>query len=228
MQQKMNFEKVSEILKNKGISFEVISFTDEVIAARTEDTSIDHNYDPKNAIKTLVIKSKDGFKAVILKGNDKIDSTKLESIVGKWTVAGEEVLLNEFGFIPGTVCPLALDLPILIDENVMEMPVWSMGTGEIKKGFNVKKDEVVGVLDFEKVTISVKSNTMKFIVDNSLFDKLPGLKIGVLVARNIDNTKSSGISNNSSKLDENLLQKRIDLWHEALTNVGIDCKLILI
>ena len=158
--QKMNLEKVSEILKNKGIGFEVITFTDEAIAARSEDTSIDHNYDPKNAIKTLVIKTKDGFKAIILKGEEKIDSAKLEAVVGKWTVVSEEILLNEFGFIPGTVCPLALDLPILVDENAMEMSVWSVGTGEIKMGFNVKKDEVMAILKCElgKFAITVTTN----------------------------------------------------------------------
>ncbi|MBP9817674.1 tyrosine--tRNA ligase [Candidatus Shapirobacteria bacterium] len=152
----MNFEVVSKILEDKGIDFEVITFTDEVIAAREVDTSADHNYDPKNAIKTLVIRTKDGFKAVVLKGSEKIDGELLETIVGKWSVIDEKTLLEEFGFVPGTVCPLALEIPILIDKSVLQLETWSMGTGDIFKGFNINKAEVAQKLKFSDVEIALK------------------------------------------------------------------------
>lgn len=150
------FIEVSEKLKALGINFEVIIFTDEVIAAREKDTSVDHNYDPKNAIKTLVVTTKDGFKAIVLKGSEKIDGQLLENIVGKWSVVDEDTLFEEFGFVPGTVCPLALDLPIIMDENVMNLEIISMGTGEIKKGFNIKKEDMVAHLKFQTAKISAK------------------------------------------------------------------------
>lgn len=151
------FVEISEKLRGLGIDFEVITFTDEVIAARETDTSVDHNYDPKTAVKTLVIKTKNGFKAVALKGSEKIDGILLENMVGKWSVINEKTLLDEFGFVPGTVCPLALEIPMIIDESLLSMPVWSMGTGEVKKGFNIKRDEIIKVLKFETAKIVAKT-----------------------------------------------------------------------
>lgn len=152
-----NFEEIANQLREKGINFEVITFTDEVISARDKDTSVDKNYDPKNAIKTLIIKTKDGYKAIILDGSEKIDEALLEKKVGKWSVVDEETLVKEFDILPGTVCPLILDIPILVDERVLEREVWSMGSGDIKIGLNVMKDDVVKAITFEKVKISLDS-----------------------------------------------------------------------
>jgi len=49
-----DFEKVKNLLIEKGIAFEVVEFPDEVISARLEDNSLTKNFDPKNSIKTLV------------------------------------------------------------------------------------------------------------------------------------------------------------------------------
>ena len=152
-----NFTEISNTLKALGIDFEVITFTDEVVSARTVDTSVDHNYNPKNAIKTLVITTKDGFKAVVLDGNEKIDSQSLESLVGKWSVVDEDTLQSEFGFVPGTVCPLVLGVPLIVDENMINKDVWSMGSGEIKIGLNVKSADILKVMKFEKAIITQKA-----------------------------------------------------------------------
>jgi|GEM_PF-32456 len=155
-----SFEDISKKLKELNIKYEVVTFTDEVVSAREEDTSIDHNYDPKNAIKTLVIKTKGGFKAVILRGSEKIDNNLLEKIVGKWTVVDEDTLTNEFGFIPGTVCPVVLEIPIIVDENVLKLDILSMGSGNLSKGFNIKREEMVEVIKFETAKLSL--NVEKF------------------------------------------------------------------
>lgn len=161
------FKSVTDKLIGFGLRFEEITFEDEVISARDKDTSVDHNYEPRNAIKTLVVKTKDDFFGIILRGDQKIYDKKLTAILGKWSVIDEKTLLDKFGFIPGTVCPLVLNIPLLVDEDALNMPVWSMGAGDIKKGINVKSEEILKVIKFEQVDISHKN-----IMNNTFDEKL--------------------------------------------------------
>lgn len=144
------FETVKTSLESKGVKFEEVHFTDTAISARTEDTSVDHNYDPESAIKTLIVSTKEGYKGVILKGSDRIDQSKLKSIIGKWQVVDSDTLQKEFGFAPGTICPIGLDIPIFIDETAIPMKVWSMGAGAVDKGVNIAVEEVLKHLPFYK------------------------------------------------------------------------------
>lgn len=152
-----SFETVKAKLEEKGVPFEEITFTDEAVSARISDTSFEHNYNPENAIKTIVISTKEGFKAVILKGSDRIDQPKLKSIVGKWNIVDGQTLENDIGFIPGTICPLDLDMQILVDEDVLLLNVWSMGAGTINKGLNVTTENAVKYLGkYQKVSVKQK------------------------------------------------------------------------
>lgn len=145
------FESVKSTLIKKNIPFEIVSFTDIAVSARTSDTSIDHNYNPENSIKTLVVSTKEGQKAVILRGNDRIDQAKLKAIVGKWSVVNQIELENTLGYIAGTICPLDLDLPILVDESAKNLLTWSMGAGANDKGFNVQSDIAINNLSNCKI-----------------------------------------------------------------------------
>jgi len=141
-----SFDSIKAKLEEKGIIFEVVTFTDIAVSARTTDTSTDHNYNPANSIKTLIISTKDGFTGVILKGSDRVDQPKLKAIVGKWKVVDSETLQSDLGYIPGTICPLDLDLPLLIDEAATTLDTWSMGAGANDKGFNVKTEVALKAL----------------------------------------------------------------------------------
>jgi prolyl-tRNA editing enzyme YbaK/EbsC (Cys-tRNA(Pro) deacylase) len=150
-----SFESVVQKLLFKGMSFEKIVFTDTAISARISDTSVDKNYDPNKAIKTLIISVKDYFKAVILRGSDRVDQVKLKALVGKWSVVDAETLAEKFKYLPGTICPLDLDLPILIDEKAMELDVWNMGAGALDKGISVNVQEALKYLEkYEIVSIA--------------------------------------------------------------------------
>ncbi len=158
MRAEVTFDIIKQNLTQRGIPFEEITFTDIAVSARTRDTSIDNNYDPHTAIKTLVISTKDGFKAVILKGDDRIDQSKLKQIVGKWSVVDKQTLENKFGYHPGGINPLVLDLPILIDKDAFALETWSMGAGDQTKGVNIKNQIVLKHLT-QYQTVSVRANT---------------------------------------------------------------------
>ena len=58
----------------------------------------------------------EGNKGVILKGSDRIDQPRLKAIVGKWRVVDSDTLEKELEFVTGTICPLDLNIPIIIDK----------------------------------------------------------------------------------------------------------------
>ena len=164
------FKSIKQKLINQKIPFEEITFLDEAVSARKIDSSVDKNYDQKNAIKTLIISTKEGYKALILKGTDRVDKKKLEKIVGKWSVVGSDVLKEKFGFLPGCVCPLDLDLPFLIDKKASDMNIWSMGAGDPKKGFNIKKDIAISFIkNFHIVSLT-------HMVETNIEDRLDLIK----------------------------------------------------
>lgn len=150
------FIAIKHKLISEKIKFDEVTFTDKAVSARIVDTSTNNNYNPDEAIKTLVIKTKSGFMAIILRGADRIDQAKLKKIVGKWSMIDFETLQVKFGYVPGTICPLALDLPFLIDELAATLKIWSMGAGAIDKGFNVTTQEVLKHLKNYKIT-SIRS-----------------------------------------------------------------------
>lgn len=152
-----NFESIKRELKARGVMFEDVVFTDDAVSARLSDTSIDKNYNPANSIKTLIISTKDGYKAVILRGSDRIDQVKLKGLVGKWSVVDANILAERFQSLPGTICPLVLDIPILIDDQVLTLKVWSMGAGAVNRGVNVEVNEAVKHIGKHEV-VSISSS----------------------------------------------------------------------
>ena len=145
------FETIKNNLETKGVKFETVTFTDVAVSARTEDASVDHNYNPSNSIKTLIISTNEGHKAIVLRGSDRIDQPKLKSIVGKWRVVDSDTLQKELEYIPGTICPLDLEMPIIIDQSALDLKAWSMGAGANDRGFNVEVIEAVKHLANYKV-----------------------------------------------------------------------------
>lgn len=145
------FNSIKQKLISQKIPFEEITFLNEAVSARKKDSSVDKNYNPGNAIKTLIISTKKGYKALILKGGNQADEKKIEKLVGKRSIVSEKTLREKFGFLPGCVCPLDLDLPFLIEQKAAEMEVWSMGAGDPKKGINVRKQIALDLITNKQI-----------------------------------------------------------------------------
>ncbi len=133
-----DFEKVKEYLSEKGIPFEEITFPDEVISARARDNSLTKNYNPSNAIKTLVVETKEGFVGIILKGLDRLDSKKAKEILGRWSIVDTDTLENKLGFKVGGINPFCLNIPLFIDKKIKNLQILSMGAGSQSKGMNIE------------------------------------------------------------------------------------------
>ncbi|OGK10215.1 hypothetical protein A2767_02075 [Candidatus Roizmanbacteria bacterium RIFCSPHIGHO2_01_FULL_35_10] len=141
------FQSIKQKLVKNRIIFNEITFPNKAVSARTEAISLTNNYNPKNAIKTLVVKTKNSYYGLIMRGSDLIDDKKLKKYIGKWSIVNTQTLKERFGFLPGCVCPLDLDLPYLIDVKVNKLEVWSIGAGDPKKGINIQKDIAISLIN---------------------------------------------------------------------------------
>ena len=146
-----NNEFIINKLKERNIPFEEIEFTDNAVSARTADTSENHNYNPNNSIKTILVEGKTGVFQLLLRGEDLIDQQKVKSIIGRWRIIPKEVLEHEYGLVVGGICPLTVDFPCIIDESLMNNYIWGMGAGDVNKGLNITKDVAVKNIKIFKI-----------------------------------------------------------------------------
>jgi len=138
-------------IKQRGIPFEEIFFTDDAISARTTDTSKDHNYDPANSIKTIIVEGKAGVFQLLLGGNDSIDQQKVKELIGRWRILPMDVVERDYGLIIGGICPVTVNLPSIVDSALIDRDLWGMGAGDIKHGLNIKRDDAVMNMDVFKL-----------------------------------------------------------------------------
>ncbi len=176
-----NFQFIKNHLVKNKIPFEEITFTDKEVKGRILDTSTDHNYDPKNAIKTLVVKSKNGYFGVVLKAKDKIDTVKFTNLIGNWSIINEKKLLTKFQMIKGGICPLVLNIPLFIDRKILNLKMLSMGAGDLHKGLNIQLKILLNKTKNQIADLSISKTKKSAILINKSMDA-----IDILLTRGVD------------------------------------------
>ena len=151
--------KAIEKLKAIGIAYRLLEFNE---AARTsEDVAKLYNINPREIIKTLIVKTNDDrFFAVMLPGVMRIDNKKLLKEVNAKSVRFlNEHELREFTlFEPGEVCPILIEnMPILIDKTVLETERINFGSGDLYYGIEIDSKDLLKALKNERVVDIVKS-----------------------------------------------------------------------
>ncbi len=88
---------------------------------------------------------------MILKGNDEIDFSELEDVLGQEVeISGLDELRELTGRGPGVICPVSLDLPLFIDEKVFESVKINFGSGDPGYGLEIFSEDLKK-LDYRKV-----------------------------------------------------------------------------
>lgn len=89
--------------------------------AETVDESVQHSgIDASQIVKTLVFVGEEPV-AVLCAGDKRVSESKLESILGEdVNLASPSTVTEETGYLVGGVSPFDLDIPVYIEESVME------------------------------------------------------------------------------------------------------------
>ena len=146
--------KIEDILEEKKVSYRIIELEARAITVQDVIEYSKEDINKEEICKTILVKHKDKFYALFLRGADKVDFNKVKTVIGKASIASREEVLEVAGVEHGAVCPLLLDVPVLVDKRVLELERLNFGSGDHLSGVEIAADDLGRVLDYRTVDIA--------------------------------------------------------------------------
>lgn len=145
--------KAIEKIKKSGVYFRVLDIGKP--ARTAEEVAMFYDINPREIIKTLIIKANDHVYAVMIPGVFKIDNKKLSKILGKSNIRflNNEELLS-MGFFQGEVCPVLIGKEILVDKRVFETEKINFGSGDIYFGIEINSKDLMNLIKGKIVDVA--------------------------------------------------------------------------
>ena len=146
----------AEVLDSKGIEYRLIELEEralsieDVIRFSKEEINVDE------ICKTMILKDGEGGGyAVLLLGGDKVDYGKASKAIGnKVSIASFAEVKQAVGVDPGAVCPLTLNIDLLVDRKVMETERINFGSGNHMYGLEIRTRDLEKVVGLRVVDIA--------------------------------------------------------------------------
>jgi prolyl-tRNA editing enzyme YbaK/EbsC (Cys-tRNA(Pro) deacylase) len=148
--------RVQDILDEKNIPYRIIELKQRAITVNEVIESSVGDINPDEICKTILVKQKKQFYALFLRGANKIDFKKLKSVIGKASIVSREDVIEITGVKPGAVCPLLLDVPLIVDVRVLELEKLNFGSGNHLFGVEISSSDLNLVVDFRMADIARK------------------------------------------------------------------------
>jgi prolyl-tRNA editing enzyme YbaK/EbsC (Cys-tRNA(Pro) deacylase) len=139
---------VEKSLIEAGVAYRIIELEARAISV---DDVIEHSKEPINPeeiCKTILIRHKKQYYALFLRGADKIDFKKLKEVIGKSSIASRAEVKEIAGVDPGAVCPILLDVPVIVDKCVLDLERLNFGSGNHLYGVEIKSGDLSRVLGY--------------------------------------------------------------------------------
>ena len=146
--------RVQDILESKNIQYRIIELKNRAISVQDVIEYSKEDINPEEICKTILVKQKKEYHALFLKGSDKIDFKKLKQVIGKTSIASREEVLKVTGVDPGAVCPLLLDVPVIVDERVLSLDRLNFGSGNHLYGVEIASVDLARVLEYKLADIA--------------------------------------------------------------------------
>lgn len=130
---KLDFRKINyRLIKMSGRAISV----DDVILLSNGDIK------KEQICKTIIVKGASTFYGFFLEGSKKIDFEKSE-FGEKLKIAPASDVRAVAGVEPGAVCPLLIDVPVIVDEMVLQHEKVNFGSGDHRYGIEMAPSDVV-------------------------------------------------------------------------------------
>ncbi|MCW4012277.1 MAG: YbaK/EbsC family protein [Candidatus Bathyarchaeota archaeon] len=139
---------VEDLLNDAGVEYRIIELEARAISV---DDVIEYSKEPINPdeiCKTILVKQKKQFYALFLRGADQIDFKKLKAVIGKSSIASRDEVREISGVDAGAVCPLLLDVPVIVDERVLGLERLNFGSGNHLYGVEISSGDLSRVLGY--------------------------------------------------------------------------------
>ena len=148
--------EATKILKDKNVPFRIIKLSNKGISSGDVAKYAVDRLNPSEICKTIITKDKSNNNyALLLKGDDKIDFSKIKNVVGqKISIVRYEDVKQSTGKEPGAVCPITLDMPIFVDDKIFQSEKINFGSGNHMFGIEVSSNDLKKIFVFQKVDIA--------------------------------------------------------------------------
>lgn len=128
-------------------------------------TSVDEHIkafglDYSDGCATIIYKTGTGFIALLRRDDTKVKNRQLKKAAGvkDITFATPEQLESVTGFKPGMVSPITLEIPVFIDEKVLEKKTVRVGTGGNEFSLEINPIDIISLLNAKVVKVSATKN----------------------------------------------------------------------
>jgi prolyl-tRNA editing enzyme YbaK/EbsC (Cys-tRNA(Pro) deacylase) len=148
--------EAEKILKSKEVEYRLIELNDKGISFEDVVKNAKDEINPKEICKTIIVKDKKDSKfAFLLKGDKKIDFSRVKEVIGsKASIVSYEDLKKSTGTEPGAVCPFLLNMPLFVDKHVFESEKINFGSGDHLFGIEIKSADLQKVVEFKIVEVT--------------------------------------------------------------------------
>jgi len=136
-------KNTTEKLRKLGLHFKILELCEPAVSVRDVVNKSQGDVKVDEICKTLLMKGKDPF-AVLIKGLDKVDLKKVENLIKhKVRFLSREEIKMQFEFELGEVCPLFLEIPVIVDKKVLELETANMGSGDLFCGIEMNPRDIL-------------------------------------------------------------------------------------
>lgn len=146
----------ARVLKERGVGYRVIELKDRAISVEDVIRFSKEEIRPEEICKTIIIKDRGGsMYAVFLLGDQRIDIKKARQVIGgKVNIASFREVKETTGVEPGAVCPLLVDIPVLVDRRVLTRERLNFGSGNHLYGLEIRSEDLAKVVDYRVVDVA--------------------------------------------------------------------------
>lgn len=150
-----NLEQIEKYLKRKKLPYRVIDLGSEVFTVKgVKEAGVDED----EIVKTLIVRSNDGFVALAVRGKDRVDFKKVRKLFGSKSELAKAEEVEKVAKVPvGAVCPILLNILIYIDKRVLTLEHVHMGSGDLTRGLEMKLEdflEAIGDYQVEEFALA--------------------------------------------------------------------------
>jgi Cys-tRNA(Pro)/Cys-tRNA(Cys) deacylase len=138
-----NIKRAVDVLKRRNLWFQIIKSERKLISSEDVEKFTDVR---SPVCKTIVMTNGRGkFFAAFLIGKSRVDLKKVQSAFNckNLRLAKASELKENLNFAPGEVCPLLLDIPLIIDSNVLKREKVNFGSGDVNYGIEMKTQDIL-------------------------------------------------------------------------------------
>ena len=136
------------VLTEKGVPYRLIELTDRAMTVADVARYSKGDFRIDEICKTVIMKDSMGTcLAFFILGADRVDFHKAKDITGKkLMMASPADVRVAAGVDPGAVCPITLQIPLIVDQRVKSLQHVNFGSGHHLHGLEMKTEDFLRIV----------------------------------------------------------------------------------